>query len=309
MKRLCIAILFCFLIFSFFSCELVMEKPPKPTIHGLYVGLDYTNSTLRNLEGTINDANELAAAIQTRGKEMGVTVKTTLMLQNGNNTQLSPFLYPSKKHILACIETIDLCMSENDIFLFYFAGHGEENSGSIATAKIETKEYELLSVDELKAKLAAVKGTKLLILDSCYSGSHLIDYPGDATDKSQVIIETGYDPHQFYLLSASATQSSEEILCNGHIHGYFTAYLLEGLGWHHDKSTSLSVTNEGTEVVDTEEYEIVGHIPKNSIAPAQHHGMIRVGDLYADIPSAQLYNQTPQTGRGPLDMVLFSEKW
>ncbi len=319
-KKLIISSIILLTLFTFVACELFLEKPPKPTIYALLVGIDYKNTNeQRDLPGTVGDAKELAAALYHRGAEMGNSVEIRLMLQENNsplpaNQDDALELYPTVKNIITQINKIANLVTENDIFVFYFAGHGsgdEDNLGTFATASLGTYgagDLPLLTTKTLREEMQTVKGTKILILDSCYSGAHEVDYPRSFAAQST---DSAYDPAQFYLLASSAHEKSWETneFSSDHAHGYLTALLLKSLGWQHDGTSTIPIFNSDSSAES--ESETNGHIPKGSTAPVERNGSIMMGDIFSYISNKFRNNkgQTPQTGSGPLDLVLFSRHW
>lgn len=334
-KALLLGIVLLILV-SLLSCELFLEKPEKPTIHALVIGLDYKNNyysdgstlyTSDDLEGTINDAKEIAAALYRRGEEMETDVRVTLMLQEGATllpdtvaqAEADYPLYPIIENIQTQIQRINSEMTEDDIFLLYYAGHGygdttvpNDNQGALALA--ETKKaigVAPVSVEELQAVLVTVKGSKLLIMDSCYSGTHEAEYPTSPPNDENSSVHMVYDPSQFFLLASATDQLSWEF-ASPEIHGYFTGQVLENLGWQHTDSSEIKVYDPDA---GTRTETIIGKIEAGSEAPIERNGTIYLGDLFANIPEytendgGSRVTQTPQTGNGPLDLVLFSEHW
>ena len=83
-----------------------------------------------------------------------------------------------------------------------------------------------------------MKGEKIIILDSCFSGSMVKDDPditskGDIKGAFSALFSRGsYGNGSTYILSgARADQESYEDSSRGRVHGRFTASLLEALGY------------------------------------------------------------------------------
>ncbi|MDD4219632.1 MAG: caspase family protein [Sphaerochaetaceae bacterium] len=326
-KKFIISSIILITIITLSGCELLLEKPEKPTIYALLVGIDYKNTIepLRpnpqenHLEGTIADAEELAAALYHRGAEMGNSVEITLMLQENvpSSQEISSPLYPTESNILNQIERVAGLVSENDTFIFYYAGHGEgpnSNLGYLVPAASENSKS-IFNISPMKNvtlrnKLLAIKGTKILILDSCYSGAHEVDYPRsfDARDADSDDFINDYDSSQFYLLASSAQEKSYETFHEDH-HGYLTLMLLASLGWQHSRTSTTPIYDPASPS-GTKDETIKGYIPEGSKARVERNGAIMMGDIFSFISSDKKNaNQTPQTGSGPLDVVLFSRHW
>jgi len=297
MKRPLIIIVITLLLVTLIGCEILQPKPDKPKIYFLGVGLDYKNiSGAGNLDGTIPDTKELASALYHRGKEMGVEVEITLMLQEGDIPVDNPNLYPLKDNVLSQIERIKKKLTPSDIFIFYFAGHGLTDSGDLTLVNAGGMR-DFLTIDELYYELKEVAVTKLLILDSCFSGAHEVPYP--LLPKAREGEELHYLASQFYLLASAADDLSYEY--GGH--GFMTLNLLAALGWDHDGESEI------TDFENTP-YPVNGHIPVGSTSPIERGGNIYLSDLFKYIRGVRsINNQKAQTGEGPIELILFSRHW
>jgi hypothetical protein len=87
-----------------------------------------------------------------------------------------------------------------------------------------------------------------------------------------------------------------------HIHGVFTDLFLKGLGWNHGDGTDEVIDSAG--VLTT----LDGEIADASDIPTLRNGSITTSDIYNYI-FTNISRQTPMTVSGPLDLVLFSERW
>lgn len=302
------------------ACELITPKPEAPTIHALFISLDYKNSaTVPELDGTIRDAKELEAAMQALEIRMGTSVQSTLMLQEGTTRPYTDPIYPTKAHILERLDNFaaDEDIKPTDIFMLYYSGHGigsafdtgNPDRGNLVTARPDdSTPYQILSIQEIKDSLQAINATKLLMIDACYSGHFVTEYP--LTNQMRVVLGSGYDPDLYYLTAASDLQLSYESDLDGYgDHGYFTYYLLEALGWDHSAGVNEVQNLDGIIT------QVRGVIPEDGAIPVLKNSRILVTDIYDYIRSSIktelgiLFRQTPQTGKGPMDMILFDSTW
>lgn len=80
----------------------------------------------------------------------------------------------TKTAILQGIDNIFPEADYNDVSYFYFSGHGIRANNTSYLCPTETSYYApistYISVDELEAALSAIPGTKVVLLDACYSG-------------------------------------------------------------------------------------------------------------------------------------------
>src|SRR5690554_1899225 len=171
-KKALLIVLTITLIVVLTSCELLMKKPPKPNVKVLLVALDYDKSAdyrFTRLDGTIRDAKEMGKALES----LNSSTEIFEMYREGDEPPMfNKDSYPTKDKILAKVSSILETLNENDLFIFYYAGHGYTHSGDLAVASDSAKNiYETLKVKELLDEFNKIeKGHAVMILDSCYSG-------------------------------------------------------------------------------------------------------------------------------------------
>jgi len=97
-----------------------------------------------------------------------------------SNTAFSNISYlkdwqATKSNILQSISSAFSGADSNDISYFYFSGHGSSlgNISYICPADITSFADSAISVNELEAALSTIPGTKVVFLDSCYSGGFI----------------------------------------------------------------------------------------------------------------------------------------
>ena len=97
-----------------------------------------------------------------------------------SDTQFSEIVYTTnwsatKSAILQGIASIFSEADYNDVSYFYFSGHGawENNTSYLCPADLTSTTDSAISVDELESALSAIPGTKVVFLDSCYSGGFI----------------------------------------------------------------------------------------------------------------------------------------
>lgn len=299
------------------SCELLLEKPAKPKIHALFISLDYYDSaspaSVSPLPATLIDAKEMMAALDSLANEFSIEIEFSVLLDGEHDRSGDPAKRPNKLNIQAHIESY-ATMGEEDIFLLFYSGHGDENGNSLIVLQNTLGEsgqtYDVVTSGDLVEWLSVIPARKLIILDTCFSGYVVPEYPRSVQSRetSQTPL---YDPSAFYLTASSANQESHEAYFSdiGQNHGYFSRYLLEALGWNHDIELETSIEADG------KTYVVKGGLYPQSYWPNYHGGSIMVGDLFAYITNkfwlkeGWISFQRPQTGKGPLDLVLFSDRW
>jgi hypothetical protein len=81
----------------------------------------------------------------------------------------------TKSNILQSISSAFSGADSNDISYFYFSGHGSRlgNTSYICPADMTSFVDSVISVNELENALSSIPGTKVVFLDSCYSGGFI----------------------------------------------------------------------------------------------------------------------------------------
>ena len=105
--------------------------------------------TSRPLKGCINDADGMKLMLTSLTNKYTVTEKTD----------------QTASQIVASINSTFADATDNDVSLFYYSGHGVQDTGTL----VGVDDYGI-SLDYLASILANVPGHVIVILDSCYSG-------------------------------------------------------------------------------------------------------------------------------------------
>jgi len=247
------------------SCELFYPEQPLGSIHVISVGLNYKGTGIRVLRGTINDTQEIEQCLASLSTRHLRTYHSYSLLQRGGagideyDPPGNSISLPTKSNVLNRISALAADLTENDLTIFNFNGHGNDDGSLILASpnpdgKIILDENNrpldketLLSVTELLTALANLPGKQLLILDSCYSGS-FVEGSGSSVSliEKRVFLEeaiftyfssTGYSPSTFVLAATTNDNYSYETGDVFHKHGRFTETLLAGLGWDHETNT------------------------------------------------------------------------
>lgn len=243
-----------------------MQEEPLGSIHAVYVGLNYNGTGISRLRGTLNDAKELEQCLALLSINHDRTYQSYSLLQ-GEGTEVDEYddpstfdSLPTKTNVLAQIEALKSDLTENDLTIFSYSGHGytdgslvlasPNSDGKILLDKNNKPQDEevLLSVTDLLLALSELPGKQLLILDSCHCGSFVEDSGSSVSliEKSRFLDKAfdayfsseSYNPSLFVLAATTSDNTSLEMPPSvAHIHGYFTAALLDGLGWDHANNT------------------------------------------------------------------------
>jgi uncharacterized caspase-like protein len=306
------------------SCELYYEQPVQTgKVRIVSIGITYENEpdgndNLSNLPGTVFDAKELSSAFSQQAVRAGwdsADVEITLLLQEGDvysAATVNADGYASRENLNSTLETIKETATDNDLTIITYSGHGIEETGELLMAHTKTSGPVDISEDSplivtpewLHARISPIKGKKLLILDSCYSGVFIPESPSSSSWVYDNGIDDWYGKYfsdeeyqipSFVVFTASADSDSYEQQFETHKHGVFSSALLEALGWNHTTVT------------------IAGGVP-----PAARNGLLSVDSLYQYIKKHQAYPvrwsiftmdkpiQHPMVTGGAMDMLLFS---
>lgn len=221
--------------------------------HVITVGYDYTDTAAAsNLPKDVDDAVQVAKCIYSLSNG-----NAEIHYILGSDTEqiskygLSTYTSPTTENIKAAISSVAASAKKEDITFFYFSGHGDSSYRSkvsydegfsqdhIIATKSTSGSYDTYPITELLADLDTIPGTKMVIIDSCYSGGVLppngISADSSLYEDTNVLelffnkdISVAY-PSVFALTASSYYTTSSP---SGHNHSKFTEVLLKALGWN-----------------------------------------------------------------------------
>ena len=267
-----LAVILCIILSG---CELIAEKPQEKRIFMLSAGLDYKGTGASILNGTVNDQKAMISQMAYLAAKEKTSFHSVAITGENGSCSLSTYSKDAteteavqtscrigrdelKTVILEELDRLTGRIRPSDIFIFYYAGHGIECSdkgkeylnGALVLDYFDTLPaigywhddsrnlQKIISLPELESALSMMKGEKIIILDSCFSGSMVKDDPaitgtGDIKGAFSSLFSRGsYGNGSTYILSgARADQESYEDSSRGRVHGCFTASLLEALGY------------------------------------------------------------------------------
>lgn len=166
----------------------------------------------------------------------------------------------TRNNILQAITSSFSEADQNDVLYFYFSGHGWGGNGNISTIlpydADAGDEYNDISADDLASALSMIPGTKVVILDSCFSGGFIGKDAYVATRRMEINDTKQYNDNiinsfEKYDLQLSKdnlaknsfkviTSASSNQLCyetlyhpvDGNPFGYFSASICDGCGYN-----------------------------------------------------------------------------
>ena len=214
------------------EAKLFSDNTDKTSVCHLFaIGIDrYKNGNL-TLNYAREDAEAFASLIHEKANGLFSQVKIH-SLYDADAT---------KKNILDTLNKLESQINQNDVFLFFYAGHGSlvDNRFFFITTEC-TRLYDLSSLNKegleaslLQEKLKNIKALKqVIIMDACQSGGsvELLAERGSLEEKAIAQLSRSAGIH--VLASAGSEQNSKELKELGH--GLFTYVLLQALSGQAD---------------------------------------------------------------------------
>ena len=209
---------------------------PISDMYIIAVGIDNYNNARYQLQYARADADAFVQAIERKGGGRFKTILKTILYDND----------AVKEKILQAFQDVAQQASEEDVFVFYYSGHGvmSEATDSIpedfflVLQDIE-KQYganELLrergiSARALKDLCFKIKAQKqLIVIDACHTGGLIETFALKGASEEKAIYELARNAGIHVLAASNEEQTAKEI--SSIQHGVFTYSLLEGLNCH-----------------------------------------------------------------------------
>ena len=191
----------------------------------LSIGINKYENERMNLTYARGDAEAFADSVSSGGGKMFKSVHSIKLLDRD----------ASKKGILNAIDEISKNIKKEDVFIFFFAGHGSVVDGGFYFITPEVtgmyqkdKLQDALFVTELQEKLKLLPALKQVVfVDACHSGGsvEVLAMRGGAEEKALAQLSRSSGIH--VMASSESQQQSAEIKSLNH--GVFTYVLLEAL--------------------------------------------------------------------------------
>lgn len=203
------------------------NKESYPNCYVLSIGINKYKNEILNLNYAKADAKSFTKSFKKRSKSLfnKVIVKT---------------LYDRdaiKSNIEKSIDDIAQKAKPEDVFVFYYAGHGSMvidefyfiPSDCVRLYDFDSLKKDAILVNDMQKKISNIKALKqLLILDACQSGggAEVLGHRGAGKEKAVAQLSRSAGIH--VLASAGSEQYAIEFKSLGH--GLFTYVLLQALG-------------------------------------------------------------------------------
>ena len=243
------------------SCAFDISRAVNGKVYIVAVGIDYQNSFVSDLSGTVDDALEITECFKSIYESYGVDTDIRRMIQEGEDSDETDILYPSSENILRAIKDIDA--NPDDLLIFFYSGHGDvhrdENnmiqSSFLAAAKVgengDRSLYTELDMDTLYETLEALPCPAVAIIDACYSGGTADNYKEPDFGESFTTMITGADLRGTAVIAASQPDELSYVSTVGteegtrEPHSMLTISILRELGWSHTDKVSELVDANG----------------------------------------------------------------
>ncbi len=315
LRSVVLSVLVLIVFFCLCSCELSMKAPQQGKVHILVYGNDYDGMSLKPLSATVDDAVQtgkaLSALCEKQGMDKDVDYDVMFIFGSKFPTKYTDIPASDRSddltgtHLLSELDRIAAASEDGDMTFFFLSGHGDSEYRSkvdygtdtasnaiFATKKTNipgSKAYDPVPVSTLIEHVEAIRGSKIVFADFCYSGAFVqsgyVTVTGSeykemtALDLYYLKSEIRESSSSFYLSASRYYEISEESPSIGH--GYFTKALLDAFGW--DESTGTIKAGGAQKSGKISFFDVANYVMKNDEAP-----------------------QTPMYSGGSNDIILFS---
>ncbi|GAB4237780.1 MAG: hypothetical protein Tsb0034_13130 [Ekhidna sp.] len=207
------------------------SRTPGSTCHILAVGInEYQNQAL-NLNYARTDADSFANQLEMQGQK----IYTNVVLHQVYDQEAT------KENILKKIESLKDQVAANDVFIFYYAGHGSmvddvfylvSSNASRLYDNARIGEFGI-AADELQSAMQEIRALKqLIVMDACQSGGSVEVLAQRGAPEEKAIAQLSRSSGIHVMAAAGSEQYATEFESLGH--GLFTYALLNGLSGEAD---------------------------------------------------------------------------
>jgi WD40 repeat protein len=197
----------------------------------LAVGINSYKNPQYNLEYAVNDAQSFVHALSAQADSLFNSVK---IFEIYNEMAI-------KGNIVAAINEVKTLVGPEDVFIFYYAGHGVMSYAKVAedsdffivthdvtnlyseTVVLQEKAISANELMDYSVEISAAK--QLFILDACHSGGALDAFATRGDGREKALAQLARSTGTFFITAAQDAQYANEV---GDLkHGLFTYALLE----------------------------------------------------------------------------------
>lgn len=218
-------------------------------LHLIVIGVDKHMNPQFDLKYAVTDANAFKEIIEGGTEEIFDSVHTHFLINE------------RAKHdnIIAAMEEINSNAKTDDVFLFYFAGHGTTNLDSVPEFYLISHDVTRVFGTDSDLKTNGLSGTvlkeysekikarkQLFIIDACQSGAIVDVLSRRGFERDKAIAQLARSTGTFWIVASESEQYALEVNQLGH--GLFTYAILQGLdgkaeGSSNDKKITVKELN------------------------------------------------------------------
>ena len=213
----------------------------QSNLHILAIGINQYKNPLFNLNYAIADAKAFTDYLSENGKEIFQTINITYL---SDSEAIKPKVFDA-------FSTLALKAKPQDVFVFYYAGHGVMSEGYAEAPAdfhlalhditqiygrdglLKEKGISAAELRELSKGIAAQK--QMIVLDACQSGGAIETFARRGAAEQKAMLQLARSAGTVLLASTGSEQFATEFEELGH--GVFTYSLLEGFKGKADGGT------------------------------------------------------------------------
>lgn len=263
-------------------------KAQVKRVNILVYGNDYadclwTGAKVDKLFGTVNDATQVGLALESLAQKAGLECNAYYILGKNSDKTGKNFsedipnaissssgkldTNTTKSNFRAKISSIASSSTDEDLTFIFVSCHGtcdgedgtksdyaQASSTYFVTSANTGDTCELYSHEDFLLDIKSIKGIKVVLSDSCYSGGFV--QPGyvsvNDAEYSNIDSKILFFENEkididssLYCLSASRYYEKSWEMLPERTHGYFTLALLDALGWDGEKLTTPKALENG----------------------------------------------------------------
>ena len=229
------------------GCELITPEDTSPrNIYLVSVALNYESTGINTLKCTLNDQKAICDEFQYIADECGYPLTSVVITQNGRNYSVrlnddakKPDTFSEatmiKEDVLSWLHELAAGLDRNDLLVFHYSGHGVDVTGELVLNK---KDYSkdntrnnlvMVTSEDLYEAVKDTDGTKLFVLDSCYSGVYADALtPVNPSSPFRDFFTLDSPNENIFVLTGA---SSDEKSWESGVYGNMTLCLLISLGY------------------------------------------------------------------------------
>ena len=204
----------------------------KPKLYLVSVGVNEYRNPKYNLNYAIADADAFSETLASGASKLFEQAEV-ITIRNADFT---------KAGILNALAEVKASANEQDLLVFYYAGHGVMSDGLDSEAQFYLVPHDVtqlygredmlkekaISAEELKELSRSINAQKqVFILDACQSAAALDAVASRGISEEKAIAHLARSTGTFWITAAGSEQFATEFETLGH--GVFTYALLEGL--------------------------------------------------------------------------------